>query len=143
MHELSVKHLLQQTWFCLQYYNWRQDSYSDLQLFLVFNVGLVVLGVAIKHNLIDQLEANPEKHSIWQDAYKASISIHSPLPLSMGTHRQAERSMHSCGQETCMRQRLIKGSSAMLVARQQIERERQSWAFLGLALLHVQRPGER
>ena len=58
----------------LQYYNWRQDSYSDLQLFLALNAGLVLLGVAIKHNIIDNLDAgNPEKRSIWQDLYKACI----------------------------------------------------------------------
>ena len=57
----------------LQYYNWRQDSYSDLQLFLVLNAGLVLLGVAIKHNVIDGLDAAaPEKRSVWQDLYKAS-----------------------------------------------------------------------
>ena len=57
----------------LQYYNWRQDSYSDLQLFLVLNAGLVLLGVAIKHTVIDDLDAaDPQKRSIWQDLYKAS-----------------------------------------------------------------------
>ncbi len=61
-----------------QYYNWRQDSYSDLQLFLLLNAGLVLLGVFIKHNVIDGLDANdPEKRSIWQDLYKASCCLFS------------------------------------------------------------------
>ena len=63
----------------LQYYNWRQDSYSDLQLFLVLNAGLVLLGVAIKHTVIDDLDAaDLQKRSIWQDLYKASAWLLQP-----------------------------------------------------------------
>ena len=60
----------------MQYYNWRQDSYSDLQLFLLLNAGLVVLGVTIKHTVIDDLDASVTgQRSVWQDLYKARICV--------------------------------------------------------------------
>lgn len=44
-----------------RYYNWRQDTTSDLYVFLLLNVGLIVLGAIVKSGVVDSMDGIPEQ----------------------------------------------------------------------------------
>jgi hypothetical protein len=45
---------------CCRYYNWRKDTLSDLQLFLLFNVGLFLLGAGIEGAILRGSDDMPD-----------------------------------------------------------------------------------
>ena len=47
-----------------------QDSWSDLQLFLVLNVAILALGVTVKYCFVDSLSGEELKPSLWRDFYQ-------------------------------------------------------------------------
>ncbi len=61
-----------------RYYNWRQDTSSDLLVFLLINLVLILLGAVIKSGLVDNLEGIPEKVAFapsrfWNNIYDVSL----------------------------------------------------------------------
>ncbi|KAK9866656.1 hypothetical protein WJX84_009216 [Apatococcus fuscideae] len=63
-----------------KYYNWRQDTSSDLLVFLLLNVALVFLGAIVKSGLVDNLEGIPEKVAFapaqfWSNVYEVLVVV--------------------------------------------------------------------
>lgn len=55
------------------YYNWRQDTVSDLQLFVLVNCSLLVLGGVIRRSLVDSDSVGDKLTSYWQDLYEVIV----------------------------------------------------------------------
>ena len=51
-----------------------QDSWSDLQLFLLLNAAILGAGVTIKYFVVDFLNGEAAKRSLWRDLYQVGGS---------------------------------------------------------------------
>ena len=73
-----------------RYFNWRKDTFSDLQLFLAFNVGLFLVGAAIEGALLRGLDgtgvpADGDHPQWWLDLYAVRRQRCRQLMLGCGT----------------------------------------------------------
>ncbi|KAK9811837.1 hypothetical protein WJX72_011041 [[Myrmecia] bisecta] len=58
------------------YYNWRKDSWSDLQLFALMNMLVIFCGALVKHFWVNQVDMEEAQFSgTWQDIYKVLVLI--------------------------------------------------------------------
>ncbi|KAK9800732.1 hypothetical protein WJX73_002178 [Symbiochloris irregularis] len=55
------------------YYCWREDSWSDLQLFLALNLAVIGVGVAVKYLIVDVLDGQSATHDFWQSLYQVLV----------------------------------------------------------------------
>ena len=63
-----------------RYFNWRQDTWNDLQLFAAINTVLLLLASLIKAKLVDPLDPDadnnlPSFQHFWQSVYKALVVV--------------------------------------------------------------------
>ncbi|KAK9843129.1 hypothetical protein WJX74_007389 [Apatococcus lobatus] len=61
-----------------RYYNWRQDTTSDLYVFLLLNVGLILIGALVKSGVVDNLDGIPEQVAFaparfWNNIYDVFV----------------------------------------------------------------------
>jgi hypothetical protein len=54
------------------YYNWRQDVWSDLQLFMLIFVNMLIAGSFLKHWFVDDIGTSTGAHpgTFWEDLYQ-------------------------------------------------------------------------
>ena len=62
-----------------RYYNWRQDTGSDLLLIVVANVLLVICGAVFKDVVVDPAEGLPR--GFWANIYDVRLALRSLLAL--------------------------------------------------------------
>ena len=63
-----------------RYFNWRQDTWNDLQLFATINTVLLVLASLIKAKLVDPLDPDADNNlssfqHFWQSVYEALVVV--------------------------------------------------------------------
>lgn len=63
-----------------RYFNWRQDTWNDLQLFATLNTVLLLMASLIKSTLVDPLDPEadnsiPSSQHFWQSVYEALVVI--------------------------------------------------------------------
>lgn len=59
-----------------RYFNWRQDTWNDLQLFATFNTVLLLIATLLKTNVVDVLDHEADQSTssaqhFWQSLYEA------------------------------------------------------------------------
>lgn len=63
-----------------RYFNWRQDTWNDLQLFATLNTVLLFLASLIKSKLVDPLDPDADNNlssfqHFWQSVYEALVVV--------------------------------------------------------------------
>lgn len=63
-----------------RYFNWRQDTWNDLQLFASFNTVLLIIATILKTNVVDVLDKDTESPTssfqhFWQSLYEALVVV--------------------------------------------------------------------
>ena len=63
-----------------RYFNWRQDTWNDLQLFASFNTVLLIIATVLKTNVVDVLDKDTESPTssfqhFWQSLYEALVVV--------------------------------------------------------------------
>lgn len=63
-----------------RYFNWRQDTWNDLQLFATINTALLFLASLIKAKLVDPLDPDADNNlssfqHFWQSVYEALVVV--------------------------------------------------------------------
>lgn len=63
-----------------RYFNWRQDTWNDLQLFATFNTVLLIIASLLKTNVVDVLDKEADKPAsgfqhFWQSLYDALVVV--------------------------------------------------------------------
>ncbi len=78
----NVTHMTQQYIgrLAYRYFNWRQDTWNDLQLFATINTVLLFLASVLKAKVIDPLDAEadnsiPSFQHFWQSVYEALVVV--------------------------------------------------------------------
>lgn len=63
-----------------RYFNWRQDTWNDLQLFATFNTILLIIATVLKTNVVDVLDKQSDAPTssfqhFWQSLYDALVVV--------------------------------------------------------------------